>query len=219
MIHERQTERKQPQSHFNKKEKAHTHAHTQWVTRKTDTPLQHKQQHTDWLSDQSCPAAWSRESLCCVDVFSLLWTWWEGGEVSPKTSLDHWQRRCLPPLTHSHSLLSGFADSRNYFFLASFIRRDWEKIFSQRMLPQVIRILYVLSFCFFQGGFIRWGALTFLIFLVVCATCFPLLSWTALHQLFRDISRLTFYALLLFELDNVDVSLKGGKNARHRERF
>ncbi|KAM9513768.1 glycine receptor, alpha 4a isoform 3-T3 [Salvelinus alpinus] len=29
---------------------------------------------------------------------------------------------------------------------------------SQRMLSQVIRILYVLSFCFFQGGFIRPGS-------------------------------------------------------------
>lgn len=35
------------------------------------------------------------------------------------------------------------------------IHREWGEISSQRMLPQVIRILYVLSFCFFQGGFIR----------------------------------------------------------------
>lgn len=35
-----------------------------------------------------------------------------------------------------------------------------ERSMSQRMLPQVVRILYVLSFCFFHRGFIRWGVLS-----------------------------------------------------------
>lgn len=61
------------------------------------------------------------------------------------------------------------------------IHREWGEISSQRMLPQVIRILYVLSFCFFQGVFIRWGSN--LLFSQCLCKLFSLSS-TASHKLF-----------------------------------
>lgn len=141
--------------------KPHTVTKTHSLTRKLTLPFKTS---TNTLTDRPVLSCRLKQKACCVDVCSPL-DLVGGGEVSPKTSLDHWERRCLPPLAQSHKLLSGFADFGNYFLQV--IQRDWGEILSQRMLPQVIRILYVLSFCFFQGGFIRWGALTFIVVCVV----------------------------------------------------
>lgn len=74
---------------------------------------------------------------------------------------------------------------RNY--LLQVIQRDGGALLNQRMLPQVIRILYVLSFCFFQGGFIRWDALTcFSVYVrVVFSVSLKLLVSTLLHRVCR----------------------------------
>lgn len=141
----------------------YTHTHTHTDTR-SDTPLS-KQTATHWLTDQRFPAAWSSEPalwMCAVP-----WTWWEGEKFPQKTRLDHWET--MPssscPVSQAALWICWFL---NYFLQV--IQRDWGEILSQRMLPQVIRILYVLSFCFFQGCFIRWGAPAFIILRVFVRT-------------------------------------------------
>lgn len=125
---------------------AHTHPHT-----RSDTPLS-KQAATRWLNDQCCPAAWSSEPA--LWMCAIQWTWWEGEKFPQRRA---WiTEKTMPssprPVSQAALWICWFLE----YFL-QLIQRDWGEILSQRMLPQVIRILYVLSFCFFQGGFIRWG--------------------------------------------------------------
>lgn len=127
------------------------------------------------------PAVW----MCAA-----LWTWWEGEKFPLRQAAWITARErddaCLPLSAESHELLSGFAEFPTINFL-QVIQRDWGETLKQRMLSQVIRILYVLSFCFFQRGFIRWGALTSFILMSFCSVLF-----SALHQLFNHQRRRTY---------------------------
>lgn len=73
----------------------------------------------------------------------------EGGRSFLQTGSDHSARQCVP--VEFSQLFFGFGNSVD----CNFFRRSERDGLRKRMLPQVIRILYVLSFFFFQGGFIR----------------------------------------------------------------
>lgn len=105
--------------------------------------------------DQRRPAARSSQSALPVlpRMCAVSQTWWEGGEVSPKTSLDI--RETMPSSHSPDSPPALWICWFSWFLFFKFFIRTRGRFLSQRMLPRVTRILYILSFCSFQGGLIR----------------------------------------------------------------
>ena len=89
-------------------------------------PPEQRDPVSEWVSAQRSPAARSTEPAGWMSARSPL-DLVGGGEVSLKTSLDHWERerRCLPPPTHTRESLSGFAAN----FSASLFNGTEERFF------------------------------------------------------------------------------------------
>lgn len=93
-------------------------------TRKPTLPLN---TCTSALTVWPVPSSRLKHSARCLHVFTPPWTWWEGGEVYPKTSLDHWERRCLFPPHRSHdSSVDLLIPTINLASYSSGVGRDFE---------------------------------------------------------------------------------------------